>query len=251
MQDEITYPARNRNEAGIGPLVLMVAMEEDVGLVRGSLGIKGRPAGRIMMSRLYRGTNSALDITVVGPMLGAPQAVMIQEKLIVLGAKKIIFLGWCGAIDQGVRIADFIVPDCALIGDGTSRYYTDNRHVRPSKTMVKRIEEGLATHSIPFHKGAIWSTDAPYRETRRIISSLQKKGALGVDMEVAALFSAALFRKVEVGALLVVSDELGSLQWRRGFSSGRFKKSRRTAAQVLQTICENLIRDNKQLIAHN
>jgi hypothetical protein len=59
-------------------------------------------------------------------------------------------------------------------------------------------------------------------------------------MEVSALFSAAQFRHVECGALLVVSDELGSLRWKPGFSSMRFLNSRKKAAEVVSSVCDKL-----------
>jgi len=61
-----------------------------------------------------------------------------------------------------------------------------------------------------------------------------------VDMELSALFTVARFRRVEIGALLVVSDELGTLSWRPGFSSGRFNRSRKMAAEVIPAICQKL-----------
>jgi purine-nucleoside phosphorylase len=111
---------------------------------------------------------------------------------------------------------------------------------RPSKKIVKAIEDSLEACSIPFHKGLVWSTDAPYRETRQKVLLLQKEEVLGVDMEISALFAAARFRRVEIGALLVVSDELGSLHWKPGFSSSKFKKARKTAAEIVCSTCHKL-----------
>ena len=241
MPDEIVYPKRGKNDPSIGPVAVMVAMEKDLALIRRSTGIEGRAAGRILTSRLYRGTYGHQGMALVGPMIGAPYAVMILEKLIVLGAKKILFFGWCGSIQQGVRIADFVVPDRAVIGEGTSGYYpVDNEYPKPCDAMINAIEQSLQTCSVPFHKGPVWSTDAPYRETRQKVLLLRSEGVLGVDMELSALFTAARFRQVEIGALLVVSDELGTLRWRPGFSSGKFNRSRKTAAEVIPAICERL-----------
>ena len=241
MFEEIVYPKKGKKDPGIGPVAVMVAMEEDLALVRRSVGIHGRATCRILSSRLYKVTRRHQEITLVGPMLGAPYAVMVLEKLIVLGAKEILFLGWCGSIRQEVRIADFVVPDRAVIGEGTSGYYPlDNEYPRPSDGIIKAIERSLQICSIPFHRGPVWSTDAPYRETRQKVLLLQGEGVLGVDMELSALFAAARFRQVEIGALLVVSDELSTLTWRPGFSSSSFKKSRKTAAGLIPAICQRV-----------
>ncbi len=241
MRDEIVYPRKGKNDTSIGPVAVMVAMEKDLVLIRRSMGIDGRAAGRILTSRLYRGTYGHQEISLIGPMLGAPYAVMILEKLIVLGAKRILFFGWCGSIREKVRIADIVVPDRAVIGEGTSAYYPlNNEYPIPSNRITNAIEENLEQSSMPFHKGPVWSTDAPYRETTQKVISLQNMGVLGVDMELSALFTVAGFRQVEIGALLVVSDEIGSLRWRPGFSSSKFNRSRKMAAEVVPAICQKL-----------
>jgi uridine phosphorylase len=241
MGDEIIYPIKARNDPNIGPVAVMVAMEKDLALMRRSMGIQGTAACGILSSRLYKVKDSHQDFAMVGPMIGAPYGVMILEKLIVLGAKKILFFGWCGSIQHGVRIADFVVPDRGVIGEGTSAYYAqDSEYPRPSEGITMAIEESLESSPIPFHKGPVWSTDAPYRETAREVLLLQGDGVLGVDMELSALLTVARFRQVEIGALLVVSDELGTLRWRPGFSSSKFNRSRKMAAKVICEICQKL-----------
>ena len=241
MPEEVVYLKKRKDDPSIGPVAIMVAMEKDLALMRRSMGIQGRAACRILSSRLYRVTHCHQDIAMVGPMIGAPYAVMILEKLVVLGAKKILFFGWCGSVQQGVRIADFVVPDRAVIGEGTSGYYSpNNEYPKPSYGITRAVGVSLQTCSIPFHKGPVWTTDAPYRETREKVLLLQSEGVLGVDMELSALFAAARFRQVEIGALLVVSDELGTLRWRPGFSSSKFNRSRKIAAEVIPAICQKL-----------
>jgi len=242
VSEEIVSPRKGRKDPEIGPIVVMVAMQKDLTLMRRSMDIPPKALSSIATSRLYRKNRGDQDVTLVGPMLGAPQAVLILEKLIVLGAKKILFFGWCGSIQKSVKNGDFVVPDRAVIGEGTSMYYpSENEDSRPSSGMINGIRKALEGCSVPCYTGPVWSTDAPYRETREKILSLQREGVIGVDMEVSALFSAARFRHVDCGALLVVSDELGSLSWKPGFSSVRFRRSRKLAAETMSSICDKLI----------
>lgn len=249
MREEIIFPKRGRSDPAIGPVAVMVAMEKDLALIRGTMGIKARPTCRILTSRLYGGTCAGEDAAVVGPVLGAPHAAMVLEKLIVLGAQRILFFGWCGSIQKDLPIGAFLVPDSAVSQEGTSAHYPANDpYPRASETVLDAVEHCLAGCSIPFHKGAVWTTDAPYRETIEKVLLFQRDGILGVDMEVSALFTVASFRKVYIGALLVVSDELGSLRWKPGFSSRKFNRSRKMAAGVIPMICQKLsvasVRDN-------
>ena len=238
MPEEIVYPKKGRADPDIGPVALMVAMDRDVALVRKLMGAKGRCAGRVLTSKLYKATHGDRDMSIVGPVLGAPHGVMILEKLRVLGAREFLFFGWCGSLQQRVKTGDVLVPDRGVIGEGTSQYYlSGEERPKPSRRIRAAIEETLAAHAIPFERGPVWSTDAPYRETRERILSLQKEGVLGVDMELSALLTASRFRQVELAALLVVSDELGALRWRPGFTSHRLTKTRKAAAEALCATC--------------
>jgi uridine phosphorylase len=240
--EAIVSPRKGRKDPTIGPVVVMVAMQKDLTLMRRTMDIPGKAVSSIATSKLYRRKYSDQDVTLVGPMLGAPHAVLVLEKLIVLGAKKILFFGWCGSLHKSVKNGHFVVPDKGIIGEGTSTYYlSKSEDVKPSKSVFTAVKEGLQGCSIPVHTGPVWSTDAPYRETKEKVLSLQREGVIGVDMEVSALFSAARFRKVDSGALLVVSDELGSLRWKPGFSSIKFNRSRKKGAEAVSAICDKLL----------
>jgi purine-nucleoside phosphorylase len=239
--DELVYPKKRKNDPNLGPVAAMVAMQQDLDLFRRSFGSLGKATGRILTSKVYQMGLPRHNVAVVGPMLGAPYAVMVMEKLIALGVKKILFLGWCGSLQEEVQIADLVVPDRALIGEGTSRYYpVDEAFPGPSGDVLEGIRAALSKGPISFHQGPVWSTDAPFRETRQLVTSLQGQGVLGVDMEVSALFSAASFRHAEIGALLVVSDELASLEWKPGFSTSKFKRARKVAAEIVCQTCKDL-----------
>ena len=241
MKDEIVYPVRGKKDPAVGPVAVMVAMETDLGFVRRSMDIMGQPVCKIFSSRLYKGRCDHEDIAVVGPMMGAPYAAVVLEKLIVLGAQRILFFGWCGSIQPKVGIGDFVVPDRGVSEEGTSSHYPGpDSPPKPSGRLVKAIEKSLLRRAVSFQRGAVWSTDAPYRETKKKVRLFQEQGVLGVEMELSALFAVAHFRHVKLGALLVVSDELGSLRWKPGFKTQKFKQSRKIAAEVLRSTCQEL-----------
>lgn len=236
-------PKQEKNDPKIGAVAVMVAMEKDLTVIRRAMGLTGRAAGRFLNSKIFVGNLAGRDIAMVGPMLGAPYAVMILEKLAVLGAQKVLFLGWCGSVQEKVCIGDFIIPEQAVIGEGTSRYYAsvcDTTRSEASPMVIKAIEQQCAQHGPSIHKGPVWSTDAPYRETSRQVLWLRGEGVLGVDMEVSAVFTVGRFRHLKTGALLVVSDELASLKWQPGFTSQKFNRAREMACEVIVETCKVL-----------
>ena len=107
--------------------------------------------------------------------------------------------------------------------------------------MVSLVEQVLADNRVDFRSGKIWTTDAVYRETREKVERYQKQGVLAVEMEISALFSVAQFRQVELGAMLVVSDELSALKWRPGFRDKRFVEGHQTACKMVREACQQLL----------
>jgi purine-nucleoside phosphorylase len=239
--DAIMVPRRVKGDPVIGPRAIMVAMEKDLGLMRRLLEMERRRASRILSSRLYQGVCGGQEVALVGPMCGAPYSVLILEKLIALGVEQVLFFGWCGSIQRNLPVGAFLVPDRAISEEGTSAHYPVGSNVpRPSGHLFRAIEEGLVEWGVPFSKGPVWTTDAPYRETREKVVLFQGQGVLGVEMEVSALFTVAAFRQVDLGALLVVSDDLSCLQWKPGFSHMALAASRKIAAQVLCALLEKM-----------
>ena len=135
---------------------------------------------------------------LAGPAVGAPVAVMCLEKLIALGAKKIILYGWCGSLQEELRAMDVLLPTEALSEEGTSRHYQDqtqghnqdkNRQrekILASPTLHTHLGNILTAADFSYQTGKIWTTDAPYRETRTKITDYAGQGIYGVDMEFSA-----------------------------------------------------------------
>jgi len=167
---------------------------------------------------------------------------MLLENLIACGASKILFMGWCGSISKKVEIGDIVIPDVAIIDEGTSRHYQNGeiQLTHPSGPIIKRLKAELNQNQIHFHSGAVWSTDAIYRETRGQVEYYQRQGAIAVEMEISALFTVARFRKVDLGAIVVVSDELGSFKWHPGFKMDEFKHGREAACKVIKDLCHKI-----------
>jgi uridine phosphorylase len=136
--------------------------------------------------RANKGTQA--PFTLSGPFLGAPQAVIAMEKLIVLGAKKIWVLGWCGSLQPDLTIGHLIIPTGAVSEEGTSNHYPVSNRLPESTTALNRmLEEALIQQSLPFSRGSVWTTDAPYRETPDKVKTFQDQGILAVEMEISAL----------------------------------------------------------------
>lgn len=162
---------------------------------------------------------------LAGPALGAAAAALLLEKLIVLGVKNVWLVSCCGALDPALAIGDLVVARTAVSGEGVSQYYTDQCIVTPGIDASADLRGFAGHHDEALTDGVIWSTDAPYRESRSALFSLREAyGVNGVDMEFSALCAVASFRGISLGGIFVVSDLLWTRNWRPGFSSIEFQK---------------------------
>jgi purine-nucleoside phosphorylase len=237
--DAIVNPVKFKNAPDLGPVAVMAATRTDLFALCDILNFDKNDFRRLMISRLYLDRLKPEGLSVTGPFVGAPYAVMLLETLIAWGARKIIFLGWCGAVAEKVKIGDIVLPTSAVIAEGTSAHYgqMDTGVSHASSSLVSMLRQVLDKNQIDYHAGAILTTDAVYRETRPLIESHQQNGTLAVEMELSALYSVAQFRQVAFAGILVVSDELSSLDWRPGFKDERFVQGRQTACRVVKELC--------------
>ncbi len=179
------------------------------------------------------------DFFVAGPSVGAPMAAMVLEKLIALGARTVVMAGWCGAVDPVISVGDTVLGGLAHPGEGTSRYYSDSTVLQPSSWLLKNLQAVLNTQApVP-----VWSTDAPYRESRSMLSSLSRQyGVAVVDMEYSALCAVASHRGVDFAALFLTSDELWKKEWYPGFNGKVFKRKSKAQLKLLMNSIVTLSR---------
>lgn len=232
--EAIVNPQKAKSSPDIGPVAVMAATGADLYYLCELAGYAKNDYQRLFMSRLYYDRHNPERYSITGPFAGAPYAVMLLENLIAWGARQIIFVGWCGAVSDSVKIGDIILPTAAHIDEGTSKHYgaAGNYLCQADFPLLAKVRQVLVKNNCDFHEGAVWTTDAIYRETRGDVLARQQQGVLAVEMELSALYTVARFRRVDLAGILVVSDELSSLSWRPGFKHGRFLENRQTACRL-------------------
>ncbi len=235
-QGVLIRPARGRRDPEAAPDLILAMTETLLDRLVGLLAARTVSMPRGGLFRAYEAKEEAprRRLTLAGPFLGAPQAVLGLEKMIALGARRVWVVGWCGSLQPDLRIGDLVAPLDALSEEGTSKHY-------PLEGAAPRTDEGLQRLLVSelkeggrnARKGRVWTTDAPYRETRQKVRAYRDQGILGVDMELSALLAVSAFRGVRPAALFVVSDELFDGTWRPGFSDPRLRAAEEAAARAL------------------
>jgi len=242
--DAVVQPGGGRPGPDVGAVALLVSNQADGLQICRQLAPADMTEARLFMSWRRTGGQDAHRYSVVAPFIGAPYAVMLAEVLWAWGVEILYVMGWCGALDAHMSAGDILVPDGAWIDEGVcSHYLPDNQYVDRIGTAAyvdavdgsahRRLRAMLDTAGMAYRRGPIWSTDAIYRETPAQIAGFQSLGALAVEMEMAALFSAARYRGKDIAAALVVSDTVSTTRWKPGFGAAAFKHSRRRLAALL------------------
>ncbi|MCG6909129.1 MAG: nucleoside phosphorylase [Deltaproteobacteria bacterium] len=240
--EPIVKPVRGKNSPQLGPVAVMAAPKPDLQPLAASLGMENTKPAPLFTGNLFAGDGPAAGYSLAGPFLGSPHAAMLMEVLASRGAEKVIFQGWCGSLNAGVRIGDIVVPTGGIVDEGTSPHYGvgAGEISRPSEALRNALCGVLHDEALPFHEGVVWTTDGAFRETPAKVACYQRKKALAVEMEMSCIFSVAASLGIDAGGLLVVSDELFAMQWKPGFKSEAFKRGRMSAAGVVGKLCKLL-----------
>jgi uridine phosphorylase len=153
-------------------------------------------------------------LVVLHPGVGAPLAASFLEELIALGCRKFIACGGAGVLDSSIAVGNLLVPTAAIRDEGTSYHYLPPGFEVPADPAgVAAIQFVLDENQIPYLLTKTWTTDAIYRETQAKVQRRRAEGCLVVEMEAAALFAVANFRKVQLAQILYGGDDEGSETW--------------------------------------
>lgn len=170
-----------------------------------------------------------------GPRSGGAEVINLCEELRALGVEQFIFLGLAGSIDPQIQAGELFYVSDVWSGSGLSYYYDANENIIPKRqTLIQKIntnKDGLNAR-----EASVWSTDAPFRETKSLIEYYRDKGARLVEMECAGIYAFANFYQLEAACFVISSDQLIP-QWSPPKNiKGIMKKGQNTIIDILKII---------------
>ncbi len=138
-------------------------------------------------------------LTIQSTGMGGPSAAIVIGELIDLGARRLLRVGTCGALREGLALGDLVIVTEAIVADGTSRALGAGERVPASRELLDAVmatadppfpEPAGSDHEHAVHSGPIVTTDLFY-DDRGLERSWSEAGALAVEMEAATLFALA------------------------------------------------------------
>ncbi len=153
-------------------------------------------------------------LAVFNPGVGAPLAAGFLEEVIALGCRKFVACGGAGSLVPETGVGHVVVPTSAVRDEGTSYHYLPpGREVEAHPGAVAAVEEVLRRRGVAYTLGKTWTTDGLYRETHEKVRRRREEGCLMVEMEAAAFFAVARFRRVAFAQLLYAGDDVSGPVW--------------------------------------
>ena len=167
--------------------------------VRGMLGYTG----------FYKGKR----VSVMGSGMGIPSSMIYYHELFnFYDVETIIRIGTCGSFQEDIHLRDIIVATASHTSSSIMKNKFGDIPFAPTPTfeLLLDAKEYGDSHDVKLHFGTVLCSDEFYNETDpKVSKNLVHYGALGAEMESAALFMAARKAGKQSLAVFTVSDKPG------------------------------------------
>ncbi len=159
----------------------------------------------------FTGTWNGHSVTIHGSGMGMPSLSIYANELIRdYGAKTLIRIGSCGAMQDNVNLRDVILAMTSSTLSTPSRGIFRELNFAPCANweLLRAATMVAEKKGTPFHVGGIYSSDVFYDERPDLTEQMTRHGILGVEMEAAELYTLAARHGRRALAVLTVSDHL-------------------------------------------
>lgn len=159
----------------------------------------------------FTGTWKGQPVSIQGSGMGMPSLSIYANELIRdFGAKTLIRIGSCGAMQESVGIRDVIVAMTASSMATPSLGFFKELNFAPCADygLLERAVAAARARAVNTHVGGIYSADVFYDERPDLNEQMTRHGILAVEMEAAELYTVAARHGARALAVLTVSDHL-------------------------------------------
>lgn len=160
----------------------------------------------------YTGSYKGNPVTIHGSGMGMPSISIYANELISeYGAKTLIRIGSCGAMQEHVKVRDVVIAMTATtMGTTPSAGFFKEINYAPCADygLLEKAVEAARGRDVGVHVGNIYSSDVFYAERPDLNEAMIRHGILGVEMEAAELYTIAARHGARALGVMTVSDHL-------------------------------------------
>ena len=163
----------------------------------------------------FTGTYNGKRVSIQGTGMGMPSAsIYISELIMFYGAKNLIRIGSCGAMQPELKLRDVIIAMSACTNSNVNRIRFDGLDFAPTANfnLLLKAYDAAKAKGIEAKVGSILSSDSFYADKEDEWKMWASYGILAVEMEAAALYTLAAKHSVNALTVLTVSDSLVTKQ---------------------------------------
>ena len=159
----------------------------------------------------FTGTWKGNAVSIQGTGMGMPSlSIYVNELITSFGAKTLIRIGSCGAMQKHIDVRDIIIAMTASYTSNPSSEIFRELSFCPSADweLLRRAVEASSKFDADTHVGGIYSSNTFYGERPDLNEQMTRHNVLGVEMEAAELYTLAARHGCRALAICTVSDNL-------------------------------------------
>lgn len=159
----------------------------------------------------FTGTYKGRKISVMGHGMGIPSCSIYMTELVKdFGVKKVIRVGSCGAVNDGIKLRDVVIGMGACTDSKVNRIrFKDHDFAAIADyEMVRNAELAAQARGIDIKVGNLFSAELFYTPDPSMFDLMDKYGIVGVEMEAAGMYGVAAEYGAKALAICTVSDHI-------------------------------------------
>ncbi len=158
----------------------------------------------------YTGTFNGKPLSVQTTGMGCPSAGIVFEELVMLGVQRLVRVGTCGGLAEGMSMGDTVVAISATAEDTTPLRYAQMDSYAPTATfeLAEAAATASRTQGAKVHVGPVVTSAVFYDPDKTAFSRWRRTGHVGVEMEAAMMYTVAKVHGIQALAMMTVSDLL-------------------------------------------
>ncbi|MCH1626022.1 purine-nucleoside phosphorylase [Fredinandcohnia quinoae] len=159
----------------------------------------------------YTGMYKGVQVSVQGTGMGNPSMSIYGTELINdYGAKKLVRIGTCGAMQKELNIRDVILAQAVSSDSNLTEKIFHGCNYSPVAdfSLLIKAYQLAQSKNVNVFVGNIYNSDEFYRETLDRLHKFMEFGVLAVEMESTALYTLAAKYGVKALSILTVGSQL-------------------------------------------
>lgn len=163
----------------------------------------------------FTGTYNGKKVSVQGTGMGIPSiSIYVHELIAEYGAKRLIRIGTCGALQEDIELGEVILAQAASTDSAVNRIRFKGCDFAPAASfeLLLKAYEIAQERGVAVRVGTVLTGDTFYSDDPEFWKIWARYGVLVAEMETTALYTLTAGHHVQGLSILSVSDSLVTME---------------------------------------